>query len=81
MFGKISLDAALRWFEYWLQGKDNGIMSEPAVRYYVMGDVTDPEGPAMGEVRVLRGGAWWSPVHACRSARRYSASPAAVLHI
>lgn len=45
VFGKISLDAALRWFEYWLQGKDNGIKSEPAVRYYAMGDVTDPNAP------------------------------------
>ena len=45
VFGKISLDAALRWFEYWLEGKDNGIMTEPAVRYYVMGDVTDPNAP------------------------------------
>ncbi len=46
---------------------------------YPMGDVADPEGPATGEVRVLRGGAWWSPVQACRSARRYSASPAAAV--
>lgn len=45
VFGKISLEAALRWFEYWLQGKDNGIMSEPAVRYYVMGDLTDANAP------------------------------------
>ena len=34
-----------RWFEYWLKGVDNGIMREPAVRYYVMGDVTDPQAP------------------------------------
>lgn len=26
----------LRWFDYWLKGIDNGIMSEPAVRYQVM---------------------------------------------
>jgi uncharacterized protein len=26
----------LRWFEYWLQGVDNGIMDEPAVTYYQM---------------------------------------------
>lgn len=45
VFGKTSLDAALRWFEYWLQGKDNGTMSEPPVRYYVMGDVTDTNAP------------------------------------
>ncbi|MEK6299661.1 MAG: CocE/NonD family hydrolase [Acidobacteriota bacterium] len=38
-------DEALRWFDYWLNGKDNGIMDEPPVRYYVMGDVTDPKAP------------------------------------
>jgi hypothetical protein len=28
---------AQRWFEYWLLGRDNGIMAEPAVKYYIMG--------------------------------------------
>jgi len=28
---------AHRWFDYWLKGIDNGIMSEPAIHYYVMG--------------------------------------------
>ncbi|MDZ7290873.1 MAG: CocE/NonD family hydrolase [candidate division KSB1 bacterium] len=28
---------ALRWFDYWLLGKENGIMAEPPVKYYVMG--------------------------------------------
>ena len=27
-----------RWFDHWLKGIDNGIMDEPAVRYYVLGD-------------------------------------------
>jgi predicted acyl esterase len=36
-------EEALRWFDYWLAGKDNGIMDEPAIKYYVMGDVTDPK--------------------------------------
>ncbi len=39
------LDEALRWFDYWLLGKDNGIMDEPSVRYYVMGDVADAKAP------------------------------------
>ena len=26
-----------RWFEFWLHGRDNGILREPAVRYFVMG--------------------------------------------
>ena len=38
-------DEAIRWFDFWLQGKQNGIMDEPPVRYYVMGDVTDPKAP------------------------------------
>lgn len=35
----------LRWFDYWLKGINNGVMDEPPVRYYVMGDVTDPKAP------------------------------------
>lgn len=27
---------ALRWFDYWLKGIDNGIMDEPPIHYYVM---------------------------------------------
>lgn len=38
-------EEAMRWFEYWLKGVDNGIMREPAVKYYAMGDVTDPKAP------------------------------------
>jgi hypothetical protein len=43
--GTMSLELARRWFEYWLKGVNNGIMEEPPVRYYVMGDVTDPKAP------------------------------------
>lgn len=43
--GKMTADLELRWFDYWLKGIQNGIMSEPPVRYYVMGDVTDPKAP------------------------------------
>jgi len=28
----------LRWFDYWLKGIDNGIMKEPPVRIFVMGE-------------------------------------------
>lgn len=38
-------EEAMRWFDYWLKGKDNGIMDEPSVRYYVMGDVTNTQAP------------------------------------
>jgi len=34
-----------RFFRYWLQGEQNGIMDEPAVHYYIMGDVDDPDAP------------------------------------
>jgi uncharacterized protein len=27
----------LRWFDYWLKGIENGIMQEPAIRYYTTG--------------------------------------------
>lgn len=35
----------VRWFDYWLKGASNGMMDEPPVKYYVMGDVTDPKAP------------------------------------
>ena len=28
----------LRWFDHWLKGEENGIMDEPPVRIFVMGD-------------------------------------------
>jgi predicted acyl esterase len=34
-----------RWYAYWLKGVDNGIMKDPAVTYYVMGDTSDPKAP------------------------------------
>jgi hypothetical protein len=36
---------ALRWFDYWMKGVDNGIMKEPPVRYFVMGDTMDKSAP------------------------------------
>ncbi|HOJ32640.1 MAG TPA: CocE/NonD family hydrolase [Candidatus Hydrogenedentes bacterium] len=38
-------DHSKRFFEYWLAGKDNGVMNEPPVRYYTLGDVKDPSAP------------------------------------
>ncbi len=29
---------AQRWFDYWLKGIENGIMDEPPIHYYLMGD-------------------------------------------
>ena len=34
-----------RFLDHWLLGEDNGIMDEPAVNYYTIGDVTRPDGP------------------------------------
>ncbi|MFN7927001.1 MAG: CocE/NonD family hydrolase [Blastocatellia bacterium] len=34
-----------RWFDYWLKGVSNGVMDDPPIRYYVMGDVNDPKAP------------------------------------
>ena len=31
-------DLHFRWFDYWLKGIDNGILDEPPVRIFVMGD-------------------------------------------
>ncbi len=35
----------LPWYDYWLKGEPTGVMDEPAVRYYLMGDVDDPDAP------------------------------------
>jgi putative CocE/NonD family hydrolase len=37
--------SAPRWFDYHLKGIDNGVRDEPAVTYYVLGDVSDPTAP------------------------------------
>jgi predicted acyl esterase len=35
----------LPWFDHWLKGESTGVMDRPAVRYYLMGDVDDPDAP------------------------------------
>jgi len=42
----------LRFFDHWLKGIDNGIMREPPVRYFVMGD------------NIWRSGSEWPPAEA-----------------
>ncbi len=34
-----------RFFRYWLLGEQNGIMDEPAVQYYTVGDLSEPGSP------------------------------------
>lgn len=43
--GSIAMGDPVRWFDYWLKGVDNGVLAEPAVRYFVMGDTMDPSAP------------------------------------
>jgi len=42
---------------------------------YPVNAMTDPEGPAEGTYRVLRGGAWYSSQEHCRSTNRYKNTP------
>jgi predicted acyl esterase len=35
----------VRWFDYWLKGKQTGVEREPPVRYYVMGPVGEESAP------------------------------------
>lgn len=43
--GSLAAGDPVRWFDYWLKGVDNGIMKEPPVRYFVMGDTFDKSAP------------------------------------
>jgi formylglycine-generating enzyme required for sulfatase activity len=45
--------------------------------YYPTQHVTDPEGPPMGDLRVVRGGGWDCTAEFCRSADRSKGSPMA----
>lgn len=35
----------IKWFDHYLKGKDNGVLNEPTVRYYVMGAVGEKGTP------------------------------------
>jgi formylglycine-generating enzyme required for sulfatase activity len=43
---------------------------------YMADEQTNPEGPASGSERILRGGGWMSDTDFCRSAYRESYNPA-----
>lgn len=49
---------AWRWFGAQLKGETNGVRPQPAVVYYVMGDVDDPQAPG----NVWRTANHWPPV-------------------
>jgi hypothetical protein len=55
--GNINSGDTIRWFDYWMKGIDNGIMKEPAVRYYMMGDTMDKSAPG----NEWRTSATWPP--------------------
>jgi len=38
-------DHLVKWFDHWLKGVPNGVETEPAVRYYVMGAAGEPGAP------------------------------------
>jgi formylglycine-generating enzyme required for sulfatase activity len=42
---------------------------------YTAEPVTDPQGPASGSYRVIRGGSWYFDAGSCRSAYRYPFAP------
>ncbi|MBI5091330.1 MAG: CocE/NonD family hydrolase [Candidatus Hydrogenedentes bacterium] len=45
-FNKFDMNmASVRFLQYWLKGEDNGIMKEPAVNYYTLGDVVTEGAP------------------------------------
>lgn len=50
-------DVAVRWFDHWLRGRDTGLLREPVVRYFVMGDLQQV-GPVSGGWRTA---ATWPP--------------------
>jgi predicted acyl esterase len=43
--GDISMGDPIRWFDYWMKAIDNGVMKEPPVKYFVMGDTRDTSAP------------------------------------
>jgi len=53
----------LEWFDYWLKGEPNGVMDEPPIRYYLMGDAEDPSAPG----NVWLTAASWPPAAEPRS--------------
>jgi predicted acyl esterase len=43
--GRRDAELAMKWFDYWLKGIDNGVTREPTVSYYLMGDPNDSQAP------------------------------------
>jgi formylglycine-generating enzyme required for sulfatase activity len=54
----------MEWCQDWYSGQ-----------YYASSPLVNPPGPASGETRVLRGGAWLSEVNGCRDSSRFFSAP------
>jgi len=61
--GNLNGGDQIRWFDRWLKGEDNGIMKEPPVRYYLMGDTFDKSAPG----NQWRTAASWPPASTATS--------------
>jgi len=55
------LQEALRWWDYWLKGVDNGIMSEPKLRIYAQHAVRPGPGVCVRDGRWIAESGWPSP--------------------
>jgi uncharacterized protein len=59
--GNLNGGDPIRWFDYWLKGIDNGIMKEPAVRYYMMGAALNLDADKSAPGNEWRTSAKWPP--------------------
>ncbi len=58
-FDRRSVEEQLRWFDYWLEGIDNGIMDEPPVSYYMRASARRGEASAKNGWRTAE---QWPPL-------------------
>ncbi len=49
--------------------------------YYQHSPSVDPRGPETGQMRVIRGGGWYSDARDCRSAFRYADTPEGIFYV
>ncbi len=59
--GNLNGGDPIRWFDYWMKGIDNGIMKEPAVRYFMMGAAMNLDADKGAPGNEWRTSAKWPP--------------------